>query len=58
MVSCSEVQEFTFINNNNNNNIDGTCFNRGRLKVNKKGYSNFSLKFGENYDDDLFLWYG
>ena len=37
MVSCDEVQEFTFINNNNS--IDGTYLNRGQLHLNKKGYS-------------------
>ena len=46
MVSYSEVQELVFINNNNN--IDCTCFNRGRLHLNKKGYSKFSLNFDEN----------
>ena len=47
MVSCSEVQEFIFINSNNN--IVGTCLNRGRLHLNKKGYSKFSLNFDEKY---------
>ena len=46
MVSYSEVQELVFINNNNN--IDCTCFNRGRLHLNKKGYSKFSHNFDEN----------
>ena len=41
MVSYDEVQEFIFINNNNS--IDGTCLNRGRLHLNKKGYSTIDL---------------
>ena len=40
MASYREGQGRIFINNNN---IDGTCLNRGRLHLNKKGYSKFSL---------------
>ena len=57
MVWCNEVQKFIFINDNNNN-IDGTCFKRGRINLNKEGYSKFSLNFHEKHDDKLFLWYG
>ena len=39
MASHSEDQGLIFTNNNN---IDGTCLNRGRLHLNKKGYSKFS----------------
>ena len=43
MASDSEGQGLIFINNN----IDGTCLNRGRLHLNKKGYSKFSLNLIE-----------
>ena len=56
MVSYGEVQEFIFINNDNN--IDGTCFHRGPLHLNKKGYSKFSLNFVEKCNVDLLSWYG
>ena len=40
MASYREGQGRIFINDNN---IDGTCLNRGRLHLNKKDYSKFSL---------------
>ena len=41
MASYSEGQGLIFTNNNN---INGTCFIRRRLLLNKKGCSKFSLK--------------
>ena len=41
MAPYSEGQGLIFISNDN---IDGTCLNRGRLQLNKKGYSKFSMK--------------
>ena len=45
MASYSEGQWLIFVNNNN---IDGTCLNRGRLYLNKKGCSKFSLNLFES----------
>ena len=46
IVSWDQVQEFIFIYNDNN--IDGTYLNRGRLHLNKKEYSKFSLNLFES----------
>ena len=40
MTSYGEGQGLIFVNNNN---IDGTYLDRGRLHLNKKGYSKFHL---------------
>ena len=45
MASYSKVQGLIFININN---MNGTCLNRGRLHLNKKGYSKFSLNLIES----------
>ena len=44
MASYSEGQRLLFIDNDN---VDGTCLNRGRLRLNKTGYSKFSLNLIE-----------
>ena len=41
IVSCSEVQEFIFINSNNN--IVGTCLNRGRVSFHLTSMKSISL---------------
>ena len=52
MTWCSEGQRLIIEGQGliiiNNNNIDGTCLNRGRLHLNKKGYSKFSLNLIES----------
>ena len=45
MASYSEGQGYFSINNNN---IDRTCLNRGKLHLNNKGYSKFSLNLLES----------
>ena len=45
MASYSEGQRLLFIDNDN---VDGTCLNRGRLHLNKTGYSKFSLNLIES----------
>ena len=49
MASYSEGQRLLFIDNDN---VDGTCLNRGRLHLNKTGYSKFLEKetFRKVYD--------
>ena len=44
MASHSEGQGYFSINNN----IDRTCLNRGKLHLNNKGYSKFSLNLLES----------
>ena len=44
MASYSEGQRLLFVDNDN---VDGTCLNRGRLRLNKTGYSKFSLNLIE-----------
>ena len=47
MASYSEGQRLIFIKDSN---IDGTCLNRGRLHLNKKGYNKFSLNLIESME--------